>query len=98
MKTLTRMMLVIAMSLGLIGSAFADPAPARDGFQMLHGEMLITRNGKTTAMGTNMKLRNGTEVRTDGLVRPPDADSFRLKEGDFLGFDGTVVKAVAAKT
>jgi len=97
MKTIIKMMLVIAMSLGLIGSAIADPAPAKDGFLMLHGAMLVTRNGKTTAMANNMKLRNGTEVRTDGLVRPPDADSFRLKEGDFLSFNGTVVKAVAPK-
>jgi len=82
------------MGFGLMSSAFAD-MPPKDGFLMLHGEMLIIRNGKTSAMPSNMKLRNGTEIRTDGLVMPADADRFRLKEGDFMAFDGSVIKAAA---
>lgn len=95
MKTLTKGMLVLALALGGLGTAFAQDTAMKDGFVMKHGEMMITRGGSTKEMANDMKLRNGTEVRTDGLVIPPDADRFRLKEGDSLGFDGTVTKGGA---
>jgi hypothetical protein len=88
-------MLVLAMALGGLGTALAQAATIKDGFVMKHGEVLIVRNGTAKEMANDMKLRNGTEVRTDGLVIPSDADRFRLKEGDSLSFDGTLTKAGA---
>jgi len=95
MKTLTKGMLVLAMALGGLGTAFAQDTAVKDGFVMKHGEMLIVRNGAAKEMANDMELRNGTEVRTDGLVIPADADRFRLKEGDSLSFAGTLTKAGA---
>jgi hypothetical protein len=96
MKTLTKGMLALALALGGLGTALAQNTTIKDGFVMEHGEMMIVRNGAAKEMAQDMKLRNGTEVRTDGLVIPPDADRFRLKEGDSLGFDGSVIKAGSA--
>ena len=73
-------------------SLAASEAP-RDGFTMRNGQMLITENGKTQVMADDMRLHNGTEVRTDGLVIPEGGERFDLKEGETLGFDGTVTRA-----
>ena len=88
-----KVLLATMAGLACASISFAASETLRDGFTMRNGQMLITENGKTQVMADDMRLHNGTEVRTDGLVIPENAERFDLKEGETLDFDGTVAKA-----
>ncbi|MGA2016334.1 MAG: DUF6799 domain-containing protein [Opitutaceae bacterium] len=86
-------MLALAMGLACACSSFAGGDTTSDGFTMRHNQMLITQNGATKVMMDDLRLQNGTEVRTDGVVIPEGEPRFVLNEGDRLAFDGTLTRA-----
>jgi len=86
-------MLALAMGLACVCSSFAGDEITSDGFTMRHNQMMITENGVTKVMVDDLRLQNGTEVRTDGVVIPEGGPRFVLNEGDRLAFDGALTRA-----
>lgn len=66
--------------------------PAKSGVLMMKdGKMMKMKEGKTTAMGEEVTLNNGTMVMTDGTVKNKDGKLITtLKDGDRILMDGTV--------
>jgi hypothetical protein len=62
-----------------------------DGIMMKDGKMMITQNGKTTAMENEMTLENGTRVMTDGTYMDKNGSTMRMKNGDHMMMSGKMM-------
>jgi hypothetical protein len=67
-------------------------AVSRDGFTERFAQVMITRNGVTKVMQDGMKLSNGVVIHTDGVIIIPGKMNKTLHSGDWLSFDGTLVR------
>jgi hypothetical protein len=77
-----------------------SPAPVvvvRDGFTESYSQVMITRNGVTRVMEHDMKLHNGIVVHRTGIIVVPGKMSIVLHSGDWLAFDGTLIRAGSGK-
>src|SRR5664279_241842 len=63
---------------------------SHEGVIMKNGKLLMMKNGQTTQMTTDLTLDNGTVVMANGNVKSKDGTTTTLKEGDYVGMDGTM--------
>ena len=61
-----------------------------EGVIMKNGKLLMMKNGQTTQLTSDLTLDNGTVVMADGSVKTKDGIITTLKEGDYVGMDGTI--------
>ena len=54
------------------------------------GKITVMKDGKTMDLTSDMTLENGTVVMKDGTVKTKDGIITTLKEGDYVGMDGTI--------
>jgi len=92
MRTSTRACLAAMLVLACACRSLAG-AETKDGFVMRNGQIRITRNGETRTMVDNVKLYDGTIVRTNGAVKIPGGGRTTLHEGDTMSFGGTITRA-----
>jgi hypothetical protein len=92
MKTSAKTLLAVIFGLACISHSYAA-TDMKDGFTVKHEQVMITENGETKAMLDDMKLRDGTEIRSDGTVIIPGAGRTTLKEGDYMSFGGTITRS-----
>ena len=112
MKTTTNLSLALIFALTSASASFGEatvqttvvttnnPTPVvvvRDGFSESHSQVMITRNGVTTEIGSDMMLHNGVVVHTNGLIVVPGKMNKMLRSGDWLAFDGTLTRADTGK-
>ena len=113
MKTTTNLSLALIFALTGASASFGEeivqttvvttnsPAPVvvvvRDGFTESYSQVMITRNGVTKVMGSDMKLHNGVVVHRSGLIVVPGKMNKMLHSGDWLAFDGTLTRADTGK-
>ena len=72
-----------------------DKAMMEEGFEMKEGKMMMV-NEKTKAMSAmekEMKLEDGTIIKTNGQILRMNGTEFKLKEGESIWMDGSVMKA-----
>ena len=62
-----------------------------DGIMMKDGKLMITQNGKTMPMETEMTLENGTRVMTDGTYMDKSGSTMRMKNGDHMMMSGKMM-------
>lgn len=62
-----------------------------DGIMMKDGKLMITQNGKTMPMETEMTLENGTRVMTDGTYMDKNGSIMRMKNGDHMMMSGKMM-------
>jgi|GEM_PF-2091798 len=112
MKTTTNLSLALIFALTGASASFGDavvqttvvttnsPAPVivvRDGFTESYSQVMITRNGVTKVMENDMELRNGIVMHRTGIIVVPGKMNRVLRSGDWLGFDGTLIRADSGK-
>ena len=112
MKNTTNLSLAFIFAMTGASASFGDaivqttvvttnsPAPVvvvRDGFTESNSQMMITRNGVTKVMGSDMKLHNGVVVHRTGIIVVPGKMNRELHSGDWLAFDGTLTRAGTGK-
>ena len=61
-----------------------------DGVIMRNGKLLMMKDGQTTQLTTDLTMDNGTVVMADGTVKTKDGTTTTLKDGDYVGMDGTM--------
>ena len=61
-----------------------------EGVIMRDGKLQMMKNGQTTPLTTDLTLDNGTVVMANGTVKTKDGTTTTLKEGDYVGMDGTM--------
>lgn len=61
-----------------------------EGVVFKNGKLLMMKDGQTTQLTTDLTLDNGTVVMTNGSVKTKDGTTTTLKEGDYIGMDGTI--------
>jgi hypothetical protein len=66
------------------------PKQNHEGVIMKDGKLLMMKNGQTTQLTTDLTLDNGTVVMANGTVKMKDGTTSMLKEGDYVGMDGTM--------
>jgi hypothetical protein len=71
--------------------------PVADGIKMLKGSMIVYKNGKASAMTTEMILSDGSRVMMDGTVVRKSGTKLRLKEGDHIDMNGKITNPTPSK-
>jgi len=88
----------VAFSLeeGLKGNPSKMPAEGLamkpDAVMMKDGRMMITKDGKTTALTEGITLENGTKVMVDGTIVLKDASTMKMGEDDVIFMSGKMDK------
>ncbi|MGV3631764.1 MAG: DUF6799 domain-containing protein [Bacteroidota bacterium] len=77
--------------------AVSQPTPVADGIKMLKGTMIVYKNGKASAMTSEMVLDDGTRVMMDGTVVRKSGTKLRLKEGDHIDMNGRISNPTPSK-
>ena len=96
MKKVFISLFAITLTLGVFAqdSTMNNMAPKaqqhHEGVIMKNGKLLMVKNGQTTQLTTDLTLANGTVVMANGTVKTQDGTITTLKEGDYVGMDGTV--------
>jgi len=62
-----------------------------DGLLMKDGKMIMTKNGKTMPMDAEIRLDNGTSVKTDGTCVDKNGSTMRLKNGESINMAGKMI-------
>ncbi|MFP5040352.1 DUF6799 domain-containing protein [Parasediminibacterium sp. JCM 36343] len=57
---------------------------------MKEGKLYTEKNGKQQRMTRNVKMRNGTDVLTNGLVNKPDGSQMGMRNGMFIDMYGNI--------
>jgi Mg-chelatase subunit ChlD len=71
--------------------------PIADGIKMQKGTMIVYKNGKASAMTTEMVLSDGSRVMMDGTVVRKSGTKLRLKEGDHIDMNGKITNPSPSK-
>jgi hypothetical protein len=89
MKTsnMKRLMITAASILCLGASAIAGPGPR---FIMINGTMM-----QVIPMTSDVTLKNGCKICTDGTVMTPKGHVFKLQEGEMLSSSGEKMSPTA---
>lgn len=66
---------------------------ATDGVSVSAGAAVVTRNGLTTQLDTELKLPNGIRVQPNGEVTFANGKKMTLRGDQVLAFDGSIVNA-----
>jgi hypothetical protein len=96
---LRRGLLVIAVALFAMLCASARPqAAGMDGVIMRGGKMMMMKAGKAMdPMTASITMSNGAVVAPDGTIRLPGGGQVRLKDGQMVMMDGTIMDGGKAK-
>lgn len=95
MKKVLVSLFAITLTLGVFAQDSANamhkmaPKQNHEGVLMRDGKLLMMKNGQTTQLTTDLTLDNGTVVMANGTVKMKDGTTSTLKEGDYVGMDGT---------
>ncbi|TYZ08691.1 hypothetical protein FY528_12525 [Hymenobacter lutimineralis] len=81
---------------GALALLLTTPAPAQsnDGFQRLHGQMYLVRNGQRRPMTHDAHLPTGHVVTKDGFVVAANGLRTELREGQGCDLRGRAVAVV----
>ena len=96
MKKVLVSLFAITLTLGVFAQDSTNamnkmaPKQSHDGVIMRDGKLLMMKNGQTTQLTTDLTLDNGTVVMANGTVKMKDGTTSTLKEGDWVGMDGTI--------
>ena len=71
--------------------------PVSDGIKMQKGSMIVYKNGKASAMTSEMVLEDGSRVMMDGTVIRKSGTKLRLKEGDHIDMNGRITNPTPSK-
>ncbi len=75
----------------------AQPIPVADGIKMQKGTMIVYKNGKASAMTSEIVLTDGSRVMMDGTVIRQSGTKLRLKEGDHIDMNGKITNPTPSK-
>ena len=94
MKKVLVSLFAITLTLGVFAQDSTTnkmaPKQNHEGVIMKDGKLLMMKNGQTTQLTTDLTLDNGTIVTANGTVKMKDGTTSALKEGDYVGMDGTI--------
>jgi LysM repeat protein len=54
------------------------------------GQVMLVKDNKAEKLATDLTLKDGTTVQTDGTVKKQDGSTIVMKEGDRLYVDGSL--------
>ena len=93
-KTMTKNGEAMAMdgTMMTAGNQLGMTGMITDGFMMKDGKMLVMKNGKSSVMKKEMKMKDGTKVMADGTVITKDGRKTMLGNGDSISRDGKMMK------
>ncbi len=57
---------------------------------MKDNKMMVCKDGETSAMTKDIKLKNGTTVMADGNVKTKDGKTTMMKNGEVMDMNGKV--------
>ena len=89
MKTFLKALVVALVSLSFIGSGIA--AEKQDCVHMKDGKMMMMKDGKEMPMKSEMTMKDGSKVTTDGEHVMKDGKKMKLKDGDMVMMDGSMM-------
>lgn len=69
-----------------------DVPQRQDAYIVHDGTVMLRKDGKTTAMESDMELENGTMVMMNGTVKTTDGNVIILKQGDEVTMKGEIIK------
>lgn len=90
MKTLLKVFAVAVITLSFLSTGFAGDA-SKDCVHMKDGKMMMMKDGKEMAMDKDMTMKDGSKVTIDGTHVMKDGTKMKLKDGDMVMMDGSMV-------
>jgi|GEM_PF-1766815 len=66
---------------------------SHDGYRMHNGKMMISKNGKMTAMENEMTFSDGSVLKSDGTIIRKDGTKLTIKDGEYVDLTGKVVRS-----
>jgi hypothetical protein len=99
MKKVLASLFAVTLTLGVFAQDSTNSASVmtprqhmqiHDGVIMRNGKLLVTKSGQTSLLNQDLTLTNGTVVMANGTVKTQDGTVTTLKEGDYVGMDGTM--------
>lgn len=91
MKTFLKALAVALISLSFVGSGFAGDMSSKDCVHMKDGKMMMMHDGKEMPMDKEMTMKDGSKVTTAGEHIMKDGKKMKLKDGDMVMMDGTMM-------
>ncbi len=79
---------------GLFTFTTLGPLQAADGVAMNDGKLMSVKDGVKTEVTGEITLTDGTRVTSTGGVTSADGKSWKLKDGDFIEMDRTILTQV----
>lgn len=90
MKTLLKTLTVALISLAFLNTGFAGDK-MKDCVHMKDGKMMMMKDGKEITMEKDMTMSDGSKVTMDGTHIHKDGKKMKLKEGDMVMMDGSMM-------
>jgi uncharacterized protein YxeA len=66
---------------------------SQDGYRMQNGKMVTWKNGKMSAMETEMTFSDGSILKSDGTIIRKDGTKLMIKDGEYVDLTGKVVRS-----
>lgn len=73
-------------------SSQQDQTDKADGVYIMNNKPMIMKGGKAEPLQHDIKLANGTVVKSNGVIKRPDGSEAKLKNGDVINMQGQVSK------
>ena len=93
MKTLLKTLAVAVVSLSFLSIGFAGDM--KDCVHMKGGKMMMIKDGKEMAMDKETNMKDGSKVTTAGEHVMKDGKKMKLKDGDMVMMDGSMMSGGA---
>ncbi|MDQ2718595.1 MAG: hypothetical protein M3Z26_02355 [Bacteroidota bacterium] len=98
MKKVLLALLAITLSFGVFAQDSASSmshsqnrnSRRHDGIMMRNGKLMVWENGQGSQLTQDRTLSNGTIISSNGTVKMSDGTTKTLKDGDYIGMDGTM--------
>lgn len=62
----------------------------KNSVMMKDNKMMVSKDGETSAMTKDIKLKNGTTIMSDGNVKTKDGKTTMMKNGEVMDMNGKV--------
>jgi len=69
-----------------------DQTDKADGVYIMNNKPMIMKGGKAEPLQHDIKLANGTVVKSNGVIKRRDGSEAKLKNGDVINMQGQVSK------